>query len=133
MATLLLGMLALSACGDGAGKERAIRKTVESYYAAFAAKDAASVCGSMSDSAKRQMDEAPGTAGKGCEQVMRLVFSSVGSRLDVLREARVADVAINGDRATATVDFRNQAGRLGLVREGERWKVDDVGGATPGG
>jgi hypothetical protein len=126
LAPAALAALALGACG-GSGDEGAVKDTVNDLYAGFAEKDAGKVCDTLS---REQRDAvarggAARASGRSCAQVMGAALSYVGDALEDADEAKVTKVEVDGDRATATVEFKGRSSELGLAKEEGGWKVSD--------
>jgi hypothetical protein len=120
--------LGLSACGDSGNSadETAVTKTVNGLYDAFAAKDAGKVCASLTEERKREIENRAGVGGsKGCERTLELALGFLGRDIEQIKNAEVTDVSIDGDQATATVEYKGREGDLGLTKQNGDWKVSD--------
>ena len=120
--------LGAAACGDAgsSGEETSVKRTVNGLYDAFAAKDAAKVCDSLTEERQREIESRAGAGGgKGCERTLELALGFVGGQLKEIKDARVTDVTLDGDEATATVEYKGKKGDLGLTKQGGEWKISD--------
>jgi hypothetical protein len=119
--------LALAGCGGSGDDEQAIKKRVNGFYDAFAAKDAGKICGSITDRQRKALTSpAPGSrAPKSCEQAVRFALVFVGNSLKDAGRAKVTSVQIQGDRAKATVDYRGKKGGVGLAKQNGGWLISD--------
>jgi hypothetical protein len=118
----------VSACGSGGGDDKAkVENRVNGLYDAFAAKDEKKICGSLSDKQKQQITKSSAKSGKkqSCEQVMSFALAFLGNQLKSATDAKVTDVKVDGDKATATVDYKGKKGKLGLSKSGGDWLVSD--------
>jgi stage V sporulation protein SpoVS len=127
---LVLAALALAACGgedSTANEEAAVRSTVKDLYGAFADKDADGVCGVLTRRQREAVAKGAGATTSGsCEQVMGVALNFVGGKgLEDADQAKVTKVSIDGEKATATVDFKGKPGELGLAKEGGEWRIDE--------
>jgi hypothetical protein len=125
---LLTLALAVTGCGggDGASKdEAAVRDAAKQLYGALADKDAGKVCDLLTASQRKAVAKGAGNAQSGsCDQVMSLALSFVaGKGLEDADQAKVTKVKVDGERATATVDFKGRPGVLGLAKEDGEWKI----------
>jgi hypothetical protein len=122
----LLACVAVVACG-GSGDEDEVRKVVDDLYAGFADRKANRVCDTLS---RRQRDAIGAGAGgertQSCEQVMSIALSFEGEGLKRAKQAEVTDVEVDGDEASATVEFRGKKTRLGLAKEDGEWRIDNL-------
>jgi hypothetical protein len=123
---LVLSALVLAACGgDQAAKdEAAVRDTAKALYDALADKDGGKVCDLLTASQRKAVAKGGGRDDSTCEQVMGLALTFVaGKGLEDADQAKVTKVKVDGDRATATVDFKGRPGVLGLAREDGEWRI----------
>ena len=116
----LLPLIVAAALLSGCGESGAVEKRVDALYDALAAKDARSVCGMLTTEQRRILAR----GGRDCEDVMGQGLRFLDGALPRLRDAKVTDVEIDGDRATATVERPDgRENRIGLRKEGGRWLV----------
>jgi len=120
----LLACLALAACG-GSGEEDQVREVVEGLYAGFADTDADRICDSLTQKQREAVTKGTGKA-RSCEQVLSIALSLVGEALKEAKDAKVTDIEVNGDKASAKVEFRGKSSGLGLAKEDGEWKVSDL-------
>jgi hypothetical protein len=122
MIALALGAVACG--GEDGADESAVKRRVNGLYDAFAAKDASKVCDSLTEERQREIEGRSG--GRSCSRTLDLLLSFRGSDLRRLRKAEVTDVSIDGDMATATVEYKGRGGvSLGLTKQSGDWKVSD--------
>jgi hypothetical protein len=119
----------VTACGSSGGgsDETKVKSTVNGLYDAFAAKDEKKICGSLSDAQKQQITKSTAKSGKkqSCEQVMSFALAFLGNQLKTAKDAKVTAVKVDGDKATATVEYKGKKGKLGLSKSGSDWLVSD--------
>jgi hypothetical protein len=123
----LLACVAIAACG-GSGDEDDVKRVVNDLYAGFADRKANRVCDTLS---RKQRDAISAGAGgertQSCEQVMSIALSFEGKGLRRAKGAEVTEVEVDGDEATAIVEYRDKKkSRLGLAKEGGEWRIDDL-------
>lgn len=126
---IFLLTLALGACGggDASNEEAAVRDTAKRLYSSFADKDAGKICDLLTSKQRAAVAKGGGTkAGASCEQVMGVALTFVaGKGLEDADQAKVTKVTVDGERATATVDFKGRPGVLGLAKEDGDWKISN--------
>ena len=129
----------LGACGGadeggGSADQEQIEIAVRDVQRAFAAQDTERVCALLSRDGRKQI-AAMGHGSEGpCYFDLYMFIEGVRKAPDWRkRTAReVRDVAIDGNRATATVVFEDgQTSNLPLVRERGAWRVDALYGGIP--
>lgn len=136
----LLALLCIVALGAplgcaGGNDEAAIRAAVESTQRAFDRGDAGAVCRSLTRAARRHVTLAAHDPPTTCPRDLRLIQQGIrrasGGGIQTTAR-RVTDVRVDGDRATATVQFGEHAsGAVPLAREAGQWKVDALYGGMP--
>src|SRR4051812_47312217 len=108
----LLPVLLLAACGggdDASKDEAAVRDTAKELYGALADKDAGKVCDLLTASQREAVAKGGGGSASSCEQVMGVALTFVaGKGLEEADQAKVTKVKVDGDRATATVEFKGK-------------------------
>lgn len=140
VAVLLATACLLSACGDSGSDQSAERDQIEavvrSLQGAVATNDGDRVCQTLSKAARihvRGMGHDPGTSPPCYFDVYMFIDGvrrAPGWRERLRRE--VTDIAIDGDRATAKVDFGDgQSASLPFAKEEGQWKVDALWGGIP--
>jgi hypothetical protein len=126
LALLMLAALTLTACGGGGGSsdEDKITETIE--QAATTADP--SNCTELETQrfVEQNSDEKGAAAVKTCEQ-------EAEEGEDQAEGAKVSSVSVNGEKATAQVEFEggslgSQGLEVALVEEGGNWKLDQVEG-----
>jgi hypothetical protein len=122
----LAACLAIAGCG-GSDDEGEVRDAVNGLYAGFAKRDSDRVCASLTKKQREVVTKGAGTSGaRSCEQVMSIALSFVGDALKNADEAKVTEVEVDGDKATATVEYRGKPGRLALAKEDGKWRVSNL-------
>lgn len=119
-----------------AGSDAAqVTKVLNDYNAAYATGDYEGVCGLMSADARRQFlaaaakqgvrDDCAGALGTALVDLSKEQLEATRA---ALRNAKVRDVKINGDKATAeltiTANGRSQTSRFPVAKENGQWKVE---------
>jgi hypothetical protein len=119
--------------------EKKARGTVEKVYDALGpgtgkAVDAKAVCDLMTEKARKETADYVRIKDATCEQAFTLLLRRTknAGTLDETLKARVIGVNVQGDRATATVQFGpdGAATAVPLVKEDGEWKL---GGSLTGG
>jgi hypothetical protein len=122
----LVACLAIASCG-GSGDEDEVKKVVNDLYAGFAETDADQICNSLTKQQREAVTKGTGSSkAQSCEQVMSVALSFAGDALKQAKGAKVTDVEIDGDKATATVELKGKSSGLGLAKENGEWKVSDL-------
>jgi hypothetical protein len=122
--------LAVAGCGDGKPDREQIESTVTSYYKAFGKGDSAEACRQLTKGAIELLEKSAG--GRKCPDVLdealkRPDYARIAPKL---KNAKVVEVKISGDNATARAEVPG-AGRNGtpakvnvpLKKEGGSWKI----------
>jgi ketosteroid isomerase-like protein len=122
--------LAAAGCGGGKPDKEQIESTITSYYRAFGSGDGAGACKQLTKGAIELLEKSAG--GRKCADVLdealkRPDYARIAPKL---KNARVAEVKVSGDNATARAEVPG-AGRNGapakatvpLKKEGGSWKI----------
>jgi hypothetical protein len=142
LAALLVLAVSIAGCGGGGGgteDERAVEAALKRTQQAFADGDLKSVCASLTAAGRAQIgqlghDILGDVPPQPCEPDLKLIAAGIekGSGSEAATARRVTDIEIDGDSATATVDFGGGAsGAVPLADELGRWKVDALYGGLP--
>jgi hypothetical protein len=111
---LLLLAVAVAGCGVGpATDEEKVSKAATTYLRALASGDTATACAQLTPQAR----------GEGCDRTMKERLSSLDS--GALKDAADGsmDIAVDGNRATASLSDPEGA-RFRLVKTGDEWRID---------
>jgi hypothetical protein len=124
-----------TACG-GESDEDEIRALVADTQRAFDAGELRIVCDSLTAAAKHHIvSMGHGEEGR-CIYDLRLLHQSIKANRAGGKavQRQVTRIAIDGDRATATVTYRNTPpAEVPLLKEGDSWKIDALFGGLPAG
>ena len=130
LAGAVLASLALAACGGGGDDDSQVKDRVNGLYDALADKKADKACESLSDDAKDQLTKGSQALSKGkkqsCEDVMGLVFAFAGKQIEKVRDVKVTNVKVDGDKATATVEQGKTKNTVPLVKEDGEWLISSL-------
>lgn len=136
----LVATAALSSCGGGDpdGDDEQIRAAIARTQEAFAAGKLRAVCASLTRDGQRQIGQLGhdliGGPPEPCPPELALIADGIrqnGGLGQALRP-RVVDIEVDGDKATAMVEFdRGGRGAVPLAKERGEWKVDALYGGLP--
>jgi hypothetical protein len=124
LALLVLAALAITACGGGSSDEDKITEVIEN---AATTADPSNCTELQTQSFNEQNNQVKGKAAtKACEEQ-----AEAGE--EQAKGANVSNVSVNGEKATAEVEFEggslgSQTLEVALVEEGGDWKLDQVEG-----
>jgi hypothetical protein len=136
-----LAVALLGACGES--DEEQIRAAVEGVQQAFVDGDLAEVCERLTEEGRRHIGGIGHDLGPDgeppevtpCPRDLRVLAGGIQDSSRRWREnaaRRIYGVRIDGDRATAEVEFeRGVGGSLPLAREDGEWKIDGLYGGMP--
>jgi hypothetical protein len=129
--------LATSGCGDDSAErtaedEREVGTVVRQLQRAFLADDTAAICARMTRAAQRQAGIAAHNTPTTCPKDVRGFFAMIeqGGGWRHRGEPELTGVAVDGDRATATVAVAGWRAAVPLAREDGRWKLNSFFGAA---
>lgn len=127
---LAAATLAAAGCGGGEPDKQQIESTITSYYKAFGSGDGEAACKQLTKGAVKLLEKSAG--GRKCPDVLdeALKQPAYARIAPKLRNARVVEVKISGDNATARAEVPG-AGAKGAVakasvplkKEGGSWKI----------
>ena len=125
--SLSAGLIACGGSGSSGDDKTKVENRVNSLYDAFSAKDSKQICNSLTEKQKNQITKSAAKSGKkqSCDKVMGFALAFLGNQLKDAKNAKVTDVKVDGDKATATVTYKGKKGRLGLSKEDGDWLVSD--------
>lgn len=144
VSAVALAMSGVAGCGDdgddtkpAAGGDAAaqVTKALNAYNTAYATGDYKSMCRLLSADARRQFlaaaakqgvkDDCAGALGTALDDLPEEQLEATRA---ALRDAKVRDVQVNGDTATAALTIAangsSQTSRYPIVKENGQWKVD---------
>jgi hypothetical protein len=96
---------------------------IRTYLGAIAGHNAAKACSEMTSAAQQQLlSIAPKGAGSTCEVVVARISQLItGAEAKQVRDAKVVDVHVTGDTATAKIAGAGTTARL--TDSGGRWQI----------
>jgi hypothetical protein len=116
----------LGACGSNNKEKDRVKAAVESFNASLSDGDTGKFCSALTNKLRRSVTRGSGgqqRGGQTCEQVMRVVFVVYGNALKDTNKAKVADVQVSGNKATASVAYKKRKAPLGLAKEAGEWRI----------
>jgi hypothetical protein len=124
-------VLALAGCGGG-GDAADVKATVRSYLDAFVKGDDAKTCALMT--AKTREDFVRGARPLArtddCAKATSAVRAAAGSKaVDAMRDARISDVKVEGDTASAKLTASSGQSIATLKKDGGEWRVSSTLGS----
>lgn len=135
--TLSLALLAAAAMGvagcggddsgSGGDDEAQVKEVVTSYAAAVADRDGDKACDSMTDAARKQVEQAGQVIGaEGCGAIIeKATEDATDKERDQLKDLVVTSVKIDGDHAVVQVKAAGETGDpSNLVKQDGEWKID---------
>jgi hypothetical protein len=130
-AAILVAGVAIVGCGGGSSKsdKQQIADTVATYYNAAAAGDGSKTCDLLAKRARTQLEQRAG--GRKCSDVVTAELAAPAYKkiAPALKSAKVTNVVVNGDQATASVKTSIRSLSIPLAKEGDAWKIQvAVGG-----
>ena len=131
LVTVVVAALAVAGCG-GASDEEQVRTTVEDYIIAFVDGDGDKACDLLTketrDAFVQQVSSLVKT--RDCGEAIKKLGDLAGPTVDrALKGAKVTEVKVNGENATATLESRGTKTPTQLKKEDGDWKISDVPGA----
>jgi len=133
-----------AACGSShtatPTEQQQVKQVVRSYLRAQTSGDGQAACSLLTDAAQRQLETLVLQAGKGlvtarpsCQDAVALVSAVAGAKLlNALSQAQIAQVRVQGNKATADVIDGTEFGqqRVSLQRSGSTWQIAGVPALT---
>jgi hypothetical protein len=129
-AAAAVAALALGGCGGG-GSPDDPKSAIRDYINAFSDGNGAKVCSLMTAATRDQFvaRAAAVTKTKDCGKALDLLSKQVGPQIrGALKGAKVSEVKVTGDRATAKLTSGASSTTATLVKEGGAWKVSGAPG-----
>jgi hypothetical protein len=122
---LLLAAVALFAAGCGGSSDQDQAKSaVEDYLAAVTKGDGDKACSLITDQTKKNIER----GGRKCGETISALNKGPGrSVLQAFKDAKVENVKVKGDRATADIKVKTLTQPTNLRKEGGKWKLDSTG------
>lgn len=136
VAALLVAMAADGTACGGESDEDEIRSLVADTQRAFDAGELRTVCDSLTAAAQQHIVSMGHGQEGHCIYDLRLLYQSIKDNRPGGKavQRQVSRIAIDGDRATATVTYRGTPPtEVPLVKEGDSWKIDALFGGLPAG
>ena len=124
--------LAIAGCGGGNDDAAHVRKAVQAYVDAFVRGDDARTCSLMTARTREQFVRGvrPLAHTDDCATATRAVRAAAGAKaVDALRNARISDVKVDGDSASARLTASSGQSIATLRKEGGEWKVSSTLGS----
>ena len=119
---LVLG-LGASACGGESDEDKA-KGAVEDYLAAVTDGDGDKACGLVTEQTRKNIER----GGRSCPETISSLNKGPGKQiLKAFENAKVEDVKVNGERATANIVVRGLKQPTQLRKEKGDWKLDSAG------
>ena len=122
---LLACLPTLAACGENS-EQRAVRDTVNRFYAALKRHDAKTACGLISPAVADALLSGSGEKGKPCAAGLRDLFRRVARSSDPhffdFTPKPVA-ATVSGDHAVVVLSRGFQRRKVGLTRVGDGWQI----------
>jgi hypothetical protein len=131
---VLVAAVALTAAGCGGGSDKdKVKSTVEDYLAAVTKGDGNKACSLVTDQTKKNIER----GGRKCPETISALNKGPGRQvLQAFKDAKVENVKVTGDRATADIKVKSLTQKTNLRKEGGNWKLDSTGvgaGEAPAG
>jgi Domain of unknown function (DUF4878) len=116
--------LALFAAGCGDSDSDKAKSTVEDYLAAVTKGDGDKACSLITDQTKKNIEK----GGRKCGETISALNKGPGRQvLQAFKDAKVENVKVNGDRATADIKVKSLTQKTNLRKEDGKWKLDSTG------
>jgi putative lumazine-binding protein len=121
----------LAGCGGG-GERDAVRDTVQAYLDSFVKGDAAKTCSLMTEKTREEFVKGarPLAPTRDCATATIAVRAAAGRKaIDALREAKISEVRVNGNSASAKLKASSGESVATLTKQGGEWKVSSAPGS----
>jgi phage protein D len=116
-------LLFAAACGGGSEEDKA-KSTVEDYLAAVVKGDGDKACSLVTDQTKKNIER----GGRKCAETISALNKGPGRQvLKAFDDAKVENVKVTGDRATADIKVKSLTQKTNLRKEDGKWKLDSTG------
>ena len=127
-AALVASVLVLSGCG-GDSDEDEIRSTLETYVEAFVAGDGKRACELMTEETRAEFVNKVSVLSRtgDCGRSVRVVRTLAGdATAKALQGAKIEDVKVDGDSATATLVASGNRAPSKLAKVDGEWRISGV-------
>jgi hypothetical protein len=114
--------LPIAACG---GQDDEVEQAVDTYIDAVQDANAGQACDQLTKSAQESIERTLGESGQSCDEAYMTFLSIGGDQPGPLENARIKNVKVDGDSATANVDVDGQNLALQLTKEDGDWKIEN--------
>ena len=121
---LLVAVSLVFAAGCGGSEEDKAKSAVEDYLKAVTKGDGDKACSLITEQTKKNIERGERKCG---ETVSALNKGPGRAVLKPYEDAKVENVKVNGDRATADIKVNDQTQKVNLRKEGGDWKLDSTG------
>jgi hypothetical protein len=122
----------LGGCGGGNDDAAAVKSTVRAYLDAFVKGDDARTCSLMTAKTRAEFVKGARPLAKtdDCARATAAVRAAAGGKaIEALRSARISDVTVNGNSASAKLTASSGQSIATLTKEGGKWKVSSTLGS----
>jgi hypothetical protein len=121
---LLVVALTLFAAGCGDSDKDKAKSAVESYLNAVTKGDGDKACSLITEQTKKNIEK----GGRKCGETISALNKGPGRQvLQAFKDAKVENVKVNGDRATADIKVKSLTQKTNLRKEDGKWKLDSTG------
>jgi hypothetical protein len=124
----------VAGCGGGTDETGPVRSAVRAYLDAFVKGDDAKTCSLMTASTRREFVKGarPLARTDDCAKATAAVRAAAGPKaVAAMRDARISDVRVDGQSATAKLTASSGQSIATLRREGGEWRVSSTLGGAP--
>lgn len=116
--------VAVTGCGGQSDEEKA-KSAVEDYLEAVSKGDGNKACSLVTDATKKKIEQ---SAKRSCPQTFSSLNQGPGKAvLQAFKQAKVDNVKVNGDTATADIKLKQLSQKTNLRKEDGDWKLESTG------
>ena len=126
-----VAVAALAGCGGGDEKDE-VRATVQAYLDSFVKGDAARTCALMTEKTREEFVKGARAMvpTRDCATATIAVRAAAGRKaIAALRDAKISDVKVNGNSASAKLKASSGESIATLTKQGGEWKVSSAPGS----